>query len=140
MNRNTLAALADMRVAQDKLLSALLDDGAGLDTVRAAAAELRRRASVLVGLDDRAATPVPEIRDGDPSRLRRVSVVDGDPGYVPLGVAARMEVFLNGRQVERCITADADLGVVLVYVDDQSQACRWIDGEVEILFRRDGAA
>lgn len=44
----------------------------------------------------------------------RVSVVKGDPGYK--NVTHNINVYLDGNKVDRCITADDQLGLVVVYV------------------------
>jgi hypothetical protein len=48
----------------------------------------------------------------------RVSVIEGDRGYDPTA-AASWRVFLDGKQLRNCVTADEELGEVLCEVWDE---------------------
>lgn len=49
----------------------------------------------------------------------RISVVKGDPGYLPSWAErSSVRVYLDGKEVRRVITADEELGFVLRHADD----------------------
>jgi hypothetical protein len=61
----------------------------------------------------------------------RVSVLEGDPGYIPFRESARYRVLLNGFEIGRCVTADEEIGMVTVIGVDEHERLIVRDGEVQ---------
>lgn len=72
----------------------------------------------------------------------RISVLQGDPGYLGDAASGRYTAFLDGKKLERCVTADEEKGMALVYSADSNgriitdatgtPAKEWRFGKVEI--------
>ncbi len=66
----------------------------------------------------------------------RISVRKDDPGYHPQAVGCR--VVLNGKEIERCFTADEEAGEAFCYATDANGDCilnQARDGVVEIIYK-----
>jgi hypothetical protein len=54
---------------------------------------------------------------------RRLSAIEGDSGFLPAlilrGQGLTPRVFLNGSEIEECVTVDQDAGEVLVFARDE---------------------
>lgn len=66
----------------------------------------------------------------------RVSVIEGDPGYVPPHESARCRVTLNGREVRGCVTADEEIGIV-TFVELEPDGKHMVVRGGEVQYRRD---
>ena len=51
----------------------------------------------------------------------RISVSEDDPGFLPPHLTRDAKVFLDGRILEDCITADEERGEAVVYLRDDRQ-------------------
>lgn len=61
----------------------------------------------------------------------RVSCNEDDPGYRPIDVTKHLRVYVDGRQVRRCFTADEEKGVAYCFAED-SEGNLYLDPEGEI--------
>ncbi|WP_424813564.1 hypothetical protein [Roseococcus sp. YIM B11640] len=45
----------------------------------------------------------------------RVSIVEGDPGYMPPGATIGFKILLDGEEQNACVTADEEQGLIVRY-------------------------
>jgi hypothetical protein len=60
----------------------------------------------------------------------RKSVLHNDPGYDP--DAFSYQVYLDGKRLDKCVTADEEKGEAVVWLSDDNYGLKTLSGKVEL--------